>query len=46
VRLTQQEWLPAGDAHVASQDNETVLGEILGMSAAEIRDLTERHVLR
>lgn len=33
-------------AHVAGEDNETVLGEILGMSSGEIQDLTERQVLR
>ena len=33
-------------AHVAGEDNENVLGEVLGMSREEIRDLTERQVLR
>lgn len=46
VRLTEQGFTPPGEAHVAGQDNETVLGEILGMSGAEIRDLAERRVLR
>ena len=46
VRLTEHGYAPAGQAHVASEDNEAVLGEILGLSNAEIRDLTERQVLR
>jgi crotonobetainyl-CoA:carnitine CoA-transferase CaiB-like acyl-CoA transferase len=33
-------------AHVAGQDNATVLGELLGMSREAVRDLTERRVLR
>ncbi|MGH7852556.1 MAG: CoA transferase, partial [Candidatus Binatia bacterium] len=33
-------------AHVVGEDNESVLGELLGMSREEIRDLTERQVLR
>jgi crotonobetainyl-CoA:carnitine CoA-transferase CaiB-like acyl-CoA transferase len=33
-------------AHVAGEDNESVLGEVLGMSREEIRDLAERQVLR
>ena len=33
-------------AHVAGEDNENVLGEVLGMSREEIRDLTDRQVLR
>ena len=35
-----------GFAHVTGDDNESVLGEILGMSLDEIRDLFERQVLR
>jgi crotonobetainyl-CoA:carnitine CoA-transferase CaiB-like acyl-CoA transferase len=38
--------MPRSFAHVAGEDNEAVLGELLGMSAAEINDLTERKVLR
>jgi hypothetical protein len=34
------------EAHAAGQANEMVLGEILGMSNNEIRDLTDRHVLK
>ena len=33
-------------AHVAGEDNDNVLGEVLGMSREEIRGLTERQVLR
>ena len=32
--------------HTAGEDNEAVLGELLGMSSAQIKDLTERQVLR
>jgi len=46
VRLTEHGYAPAGQAHVAAEDNDAVLGEILGLSNAEIRDLTERQVLR
>ncbi len=46
VRLAEHGFAPCGDAHVAGQDNETVLGELLGMSSAEIRDLRERQVLK
>jgi hypothetical protein len=33
-------------AHAAGEDNEAVLGEILGMPRDQIRDLVERQVLR
>ncbi len=46
VQLAESKFLPRGDAHVAGQDNETVLGKILGMSSVEIRDLVERQVLK
>ncbi|HEX5023423.1 MAG TPA: CoA transferase, partial [Candidatus Binatia bacterium] len=46
VRMANQAPAPVGFSHVAGEDNETVLGEILGLSAEEIRDLTERQVLR
>jgi len=32
--------------HTAGEDNETVFGEILGLSSAQIKELTEREVLR
>ena len=46
VRFASQSAAPEAYTHVAGEDNEAVLGEILGMSAEEIRDLTERQVLR
>jgi len=46
VRLTEHGYTPRGFAHVAGEDNEAVLGELLGMSGTEINDLTERNVLR
>jgi crotonobetainyl-CoA:carnitine CoA-transferase CaiB-like acyl-CoA transferase len=46
VRLTEQGFTPSGDAHVAGQDNEVVLGEILGLSKGEIRDLIDRQVVQ
>ena len=33
-------------AHAAGEDNEAVLGDLLGMSGDQIRDLVERQVLR
>jgi hypothetical protein len=33
-------------AHNAGEDNEAVFGELLGMSSVQIKDLTEREVLR
>ncbi|HZH84216.1 MAG TPA: CoA transferase, partial [Phototrophicaceae bacterium] len=46
VRMTEAGFVPDGKAHAAGQDNEAVLGELLGMSSAEIRDLMDRQVLR
>ena len=46
VRLTQHGHQPSGMAHSAGDDNEAVLGELLGLSREAIRDLTERKVLR
>jgi len=46
VRLSEAGFVPVGEAHAAGQANEMVLGEILGMSNNEIRDLTDRHVLK
>jgi crotonobetainyl-CoA:carnitine CoA-transferase CaiB-like acyl-CoA transferase len=46
VRLTQSGFSPSGESHTAGQDNDAVLGEILGMSPAEIAALAERQVLR
>lgn len=46
VRLLEHTFEAPGEAHTAGEDNEAVLGEILGMSRAEILDLSERRVLR
>jgi benzylsuccinate CoA-transferase BbsF subunit len=46
VRLMRHGHVPTGHAHVAGEDNEAVLGDLLGMSSAEIGDLAERKVLR
>ena len=46
VRLTENRFKPSGAAHQAGDDNEAVLGELLGLSKAQIADLTEREVLR
>jgi hypothetical protein len=45
--LTEGDACPRGEfAHTAGEDNETVFGELLGLSGAQIRELTEREVLR
>jgi crotonobetainyl-CoA:carnitine CoA-transferase CaiB-like acyl-CoA transferase len=46
LRLTNNRFTPSGAAHQAGDDNETVFGELLGLSKAQIADLTEREVLR
>jgi crotonobetainyl-CoA:carnitine CoA-transferase CaiB-like acyl-CoA transferase len=46
VRLSAQQFSPSGVAHQAGDDNEAVLGELLGLSKARIAELTERDVLR
>ena len=46
VRLTEDQFSPGGKAHQAGDDNEVVFGELLGLSKAQIADLTEREVLR
>jgi len=46
ARLTEHGSQPSGIAHVAGEDNETVLGELLGLSSDAIRGLVERKVLR
>lgn len=46
VRLTEHGFAPSGEAHIAGQDNDAVLGEILGLSKAEIRDFTDRQVVQ
>ncbi|MDH3445640.1 MAG: CoA transferase, partial [Deltaproteobacteria bacterium] len=46
VRVGDNPTAPSGAAHRAGDDNEAVCGELLGMSKAQIQDLTEREVLR
>jgi crotonobetainyl-CoA:carnitine CoA-transferase CaiB-like acyl-CoA transferase len=46
LRLNENGFMPPGEAHTGGQDNEAVLGGILGMSSEEIRDLTDRQVLK
>ncbi len=46
VRLLENGYAAPGKAHTAGEDNEAVLGEILGLSSAEILDLSDRRVLR
>ena len=46
ARLTQHGYVPGELAHVAGEDNDAVLGELLGLSSEAIRDLAERKVLR
>jgi crotonobetainyl-CoA:carnitine CoA-transferase CaiB-like acyl-CoA transferase len=46
VRLRRARFEPSGIAHQAGDDNESVFGELLGLSRAQIAALTEREVLR
>ena len=46
VRFAGQSCSIDNVAHAAGEDNEAVLGEILGMPRDQIRDLVERQVLR
>jgi len=46
VRLAASDVSREEIAHSAGQDNEAVFGELLGISSAQIKDLTEREVLR
>jgi crotonobetainyl-CoA:carnitine CoA-transferase CaiB-like acyl-CoA transferase len=47
VRLAQGDAFPRAEfAHTAGEDNEAVLGELLGMSTKAITELKERDVLR
>lgn len=46
VRLTNSKFKPRNEAHFAGEDNEAVLGELLGMSSEQIADLRQREVLR
>ena len=46
ARLGHNRMVTDGPVHVAGEDNEAVLGEILGMSAEAIRGLYDRKVMR
>ena len=46
VRLTETRTVREDFVHTAGEDNEAVFGELLGLSIAQIKDLTEREVLR
>ncbi len=46
VRLAEANVANEEFAHNAGEDNEAVFGELLGMSSVQIKDLTEREVLR
>jgi crotonobetainyl-CoA:carnitine CoA-transferase CaiB-like acyl-CoA transferase len=46
ARLSHNRVIADSPAHVAGEDNEAVLGELLGLSAEDIRGLYERKVLR
>ena len=46
VRLTEDQPAREEIVHSAGEDNEAVFGELLGLSSAAIKDLTEREVLR
>jgi crotonobetainyl-CoA:carnitine CoA-transferase CaiB-like acyl-CoA transferase len=45
VRLTEHGFTPRGFTRTAGEDNEAVLGSLLGMSSAEISELVDRKVL-
>jgi crotonobetainyl-CoA:carnitine CoA-transferase CaiB-like acyl-CoA transferase len=47
VRLTEGDFFSRDEfAHSAGEDNEAVFGELLGLSSGQIKELTEREVLR
>ena len=46
VRMRERPFVPKDEAHRAGEDNETVFGELLGLSKAQIKEMTERGVLR
>jgi crotonobetainyl-CoA:carnitine CoA-transferase CaiB-like acyl-CoA transferase len=46
LRMANNQFTPSGAAHQAGDDNETVFGELLGLSKVQIAELTEREVLR
>jgi crotonobetainyl-CoA:carnitine CoA-transferase CaiB-like acyl-CoA transferase len=46
LRMAKNQFTPGGGGHQAGDDNETVFGELLGLSKAQVAELTEREVLR
>jgi crotonobetainyl-CoA:carnitine CoA-transferase CaiB-like acyl-CoA transferase len=46
VRMTETPFITKDEAHLAGEDNEIVLGELLGISKANIAEMTEQGVLR
>lgn len=46
VRLVESGFTVKDEAHLAGEDNETVFGELLGLSSAQIKELVQREVLR
>jgi hypothetical protein len=46
VRLIETEISREEFAHSAGEDNEAVFGELLGLNSNQIKDLTDREVLR
>ena len=46
VRLAEAKAVTEEFAHTAGEDNESVFGELLGLSSAQIKDLADREVLR
>jgi benzylsuccinate CoA-transferase BbsF subunit len=46
IRSSHSKSKPKNEAHLAGEDNEAVLGEILGMSSEQIADLKQREALR
>jgi crotonobetainyl-CoA:carnitine CoA-transferase CaiB-like acyl-CoA transferase len=46
VRMTEAPFIAKDEAHLAGEDNEIVLGELLGISKANMAVMTEQGVLR
>jgi hypothetical protein len=46
VRLREARIFGEEIVHTAGEDNEAVFGELVGLSTAQIRQLTEQEVLR
>ncbi len=46
VRMTDRPFIPKEEAHLAGEDNESVFGELLGMSKTQIKEMTEQGILK